>query len=46
MNAQTYITPGTFALGGDLIVNRLGYGAMRLTDQPANFGPYPNWEQG
>ncbi|MEV8017865.1 aldo/keto reductase [Streptomyces sp. NPDC086554] len=24
-------TSGTFALGGDLIVNRLGYGAMQLT---------------
>src|SRR5882762_5984735 len=22
---------GTFAIGGDLIVNRLGYGAMRIT---------------
>src|ERR1700751_781677 len=27
---QTEIT-GTFALGGDLAINRLGYGAMRLT---------------
>ena len=24
-------TIGTFALGGDLTINRLGYGAMRLT---------------
>jgi pyridoxine 4-dehydrogenase len=24
-------TTGTFALGGDLTINRLGYGAMRLT---------------
>ncbi|MDJ0992706.1 MAG: aldo/keto reductase [Dinoroseobacter sp.] len=46
MNAQTNIAPDTFALGGDLIVNRMGYGAMRLTDQPANFGPYPDWDQG
>lgn len=46
MNAQTDITNDTFAIGGDLVVNRLGYGAMRLTDQPANFGPYPDWEQG
>lgn len=36
----------TFLLGGDLEVNRLGYGAMRLTDQPGNFGPYPKWDQG
>ncbi|MEO1198646.1 MAG: aldo/keto reductase [Pseudomonadota bacterium] len=36
----------TFKLGGDLTVNRLGYGAMRLTGQPGNFGPYPEWERG
>ncbi len=46
MNAQTDITNNSFAIGGDLVVNRFGYGAMRLTDQPANFGPYPDWEQG
>jgi pyridoxine 4-dehydrogenase len=28
----------TFQLGSDLSVNRLGYGAMRLTGQPGNFG--------
>ena len=40
-------TPATrFALGGDLEVNRIGFGAMRLTGQPANFGPYPDWDQG
>ncbi len=36
----------TFAIGGEQHVNRLGYGAMRLSDQPGNFGSYPNWEQG
>jgi aryl-alcohol dehydrogenase-like predicted oxidoreductase len=36
----------TFALGGDLPVNRIGYGAMRLTGQPGNFGPYADWEGG
>ena len=36
----------TFALGGDMPVNRLGYGAMRLTGQPGNFGPYPDWDGG
>lgn len=36
----------TFALGGDLVVNRIGYGAMRLTGQPGNFGPYADWEAG
>ncbi len=36
----------TFLLGGDLSVNRLGYGAMRLCGQPGNFGPYADWEGG
>ncbi|WP_421708539.1 aldo/keto reductase [Algihabitans sp.] len=35
-----------FALGGDLIVDRLGYGAMRLTGQPGNYGPYQDWQAG
>ena len=35
-----------FKLGGDLTVNRLGYGAMRLSGQPGNFGAYPDWEGG
>lgn len=39
-------TNRTFSLGGEVAVNRLGYGAMRLTEQPGNFGPYPNWESG
>lgn len=37
---------GLFLIGGDLSVNRLGYGAMRLTGQPGNFDPYPEWETG
>ncbi len=36
----------TFKIGGELEVNRLGYGAMRLTGQPSNFGPFPAWENG
>lgn len=36
----------TFLLGGDLAVNRFGYGAMRLCAQPGNFGRYPDWEAG
>lgn len=36
----------TFKLGGDLQINRLGYGAMRLSGQPGNFGPYWNWASG
>lgn len=39
-------TQTTFKLGGDLSINRLGYGAMRLTGQPGNFGPYADWEGG
>jgi pyridoxine 4-dehydrogenase len=27
-------------------VRRLSYGAMRLTGQPGNFGPYGDWDQG
>ena len=27
-------------------VRRLGYGAMRLTGQPGNFGPYAAWDDG
>ncbi len=38
--------PKTFLLGGDLAVGRLGFGAMRLTGQPGNFGPYPDWDAG
>ncbi|MCE9567558.1 MAG: aldo/keto reductase [Planctomycetes bacterium] len=36
----------TFPLGGDLPVNRVGYGAMRLCAQPGNFGRFPDWEAG
>ncbi|MEM1023112.1 MAG: aldo/keto reductase [Myxococcota bacterium] len=36
----------TFIIGDGLTVNRLGYGAMRLTGQPGNFGPYADWEGG
>lgn len=39
-------TPRSFAIGGDMDVNRIGYGAMRLTGQPGNFGAYPDWEGG
>ncbi|EDX83867.1 oxidoreductase, aldo/keto reductase family [Synechococcus sp. PCC 7335] len=39
-------TNKTFQLGNELAVNRIGYGAMRLTGQPGNFGPYPQWENG
>ena len=42
----TTATNRTFRLGGELEVNRIGYGAMRLTGQPGNYGPYPQWEEG
>jgi len=37
---------GSFTIAGDLAVARVGLGAMRLTGQPGNWGPYPDWEQG
>jgi aryl-alcohol dehydrogenase-like predicted oxidoreductase len=40
-------TPGgTFTIAGDVTVARVGYGAMRLTGQPGNWGPFPEWEAG
>lgn len=41
MSTQTHFT---FADGS--AVNRLGYGAMRLTGQPGNYGPYEDWAGG
>ena len=38
--------PATFTFADGRTVNRLGYGAMRLTGQPRNFGPYADWEGG
>ncbi|MEO1133507.1 MAG: aldo/keto reductase [Cyanobacteria bacterium J06639_1] len=48
MNASTTLpnVPTSFDIGGELTVNRLGYGAMRLTGQPGNFGSYADWEGG
>jgi aryl-alcohol dehydrogenase-like predicted oxidoreductase len=42
MNNPTFATARK--IGGDLQVSRLGYGAMRLTGQPGNWGPYPDPE--
>ena len=39
-------TPHTFQFSDGKSVFRLGYGAMRLTGQPGNFGPYADWEGG
>lgn len=38
--------PPTFLLGGELSLNRLGFGAMRLCGQPGNFGPFSDWAAG
>ena len=43
MAAITATYPATFTIGGDLTVNRLGYGAMRITGEgiwrpPADYG--------
>src|SRR3954468_13146342 len=38
--------PSTFLLANEYPIQRLGYGAMRLTGQPGNFGPYADWEGG
>ena len=36
----------TFSIADELVVNRIGYGAMRLSGQPGNFGAYSDWEGG
>ena len=46
MNSSSVSVSTKFAIGDDLLVNRLGYGAMRLTGQPGNFGAYSEWEAG
>jgi pyridoxine 4-dehydrogenase len=41
-SAAGHVPPpgGHVVIGGDLRVGRIGFGAMRLTGQPGNFGPY------
>jgi pyridoxine 4-dehydrogenase len=44
---ESFMQPSlTFRFNDGTEVRRLGYGAMRLTGQPANFGPYAAWEDG
>ena len=38
--------PLTIRFNDGTEVRRLGYGAMRLTGQPGNFGPYEAWAEG
>jgi pyridoxine 4-dehydrogenase len=46
MSTPAPTTQNRYLLGGALTVNRIGFGAMRLSGQPGNFGPYPDWEAG
>jgi aryl-alcohol dehydrogenase-like predicted oxidoreductase len=46
MTTNLNTTPRQYLLGGELSINRIGLGAMRLTGQPGNFGPYADWEAG
>ena len=43
---MTTATNTTFTFPNGRTVNRIGYGAMRLTGQPRNFGPYADWQGG
>lgn len=43
---MTNSTDACFKIGGDLKVDRLGFGGMRLTGQPGNYGPFPDWAAG
>lgn len=36
----------TFTFPNGRTVNRIGFGAMRLTGQPSNFGPHADWQGG
>ncbi|MEL7139290.1 MAG: aldo/keto reductase, partial [Pseudomonadota bacterium] len=46
MSTTNETTNRTFHIGGEIAVNRIGYGAMRLTGQPGNYGPHEDWEGG
>ncbi|CAL9376373.1 Pyridoxine 4-dehydrogenase [Streptomyces sp. enrichment culture] len=45
MSSISATSSGTFILGGELEVNRLGYGTMQLTG-PGVWGPFPDQERG
>ena len=47
MTQQTHISSSTtFTFADGRTINRIGFGTMRLTGQPGNFGPYKDWESG
>jgi pyridoxine 4-dehydrogenase len=41
----TQANPGQITIGGELRVNRVGYGAMKLTGDQV-WGPYPDHDDG
>jgi pyridoxine 4-dehydrogenase len=43
---STTQTSSTYLLAGERLINRLAFGAMRLTGQPGNLGPYADWAGG
>lgn len=40
------MTTQTFTFKDGRTINRLGFGTMRLTGQPGNFGPFHDWDAG
>lgn len=46
MTSASATPGGAFTIATDLSVARVGYGAMRLTGQPGNWGPFPDSEKG
>ncbi|MFL6000189.1 MAG: aldo/keto reductase [Streptomyces sp.] len=45
MSSNSAASSGSFTIGGDLKVNRLGYGTMQLTG-PGVWGPFPDQDRG
>jgi aryl-alcohol dehydrogenase-like predicted oxidoreductase len=45
MSSISAASSGSFTIGGDLKVNRLGYGTMQLTG-PGVWGPFPDQDRG
>lgn len=44
--SENAVPSSTYRIGGVDEVRRIGFGAMRLTGQPGNFGPYADWDAG
>ncbi len=43
---QSMSPSSSFRFSDGATVRRMAYGAMRLTGQPSNFGPYEAWDEG